>query len=130
MKLNTLMNYMMVKESDKASAFYASDFNLSGGEIAGMRHYGMLEATGNKKEIFVEIGDDLYKKAYVNEWRLVDNSLRAGEMRTIFRELDKVNKHFNQLVTLLNGLDGAKEEVGKLPWKDWRVNHSLNEFFK
>ena len=52
--------------------FYAEEVGLNGGQInaLALRHY--IEPTGNTKERYVEVGDGLYRKVEVQEWKISD----------------------------------------------------------
>ena len=61
--------------------FYASDFGLNGGtmnalttikcfdRVENVTRYGFLP-TGNTKSAMIEIGENLYKKVEVSEWKI------------------------------------------------------------
>ena len=55
--------------------FYASDVfecedSSIGGFINGLSMNHIIQATGNKKEVFIPVRKDMYKKVEINEWEL------------------------------------------------------------
>jgi hypothetical protein len=57
----------------EGSTFYASDLGLSSGDIQRLKAWWLIVPTGKTKEVFVEVGDNLYKKVPAKEWRKTDN---------------------------------------------------------
>ena len=55
--------------------FYASDVfecedSSIGGFINGLSMNNIIQATGNKKEVFIPVRKDMFKKVEINEWKL------------------------------------------------------------
>ena len=75
------MHYLSKIYESGVDTFYASDFGLNGGTMnalttikffdkaEGVTRYGFLP-TGNTKSAMVEIGENLYKKVDVSEWKI------------------------------------------------------------
>lgn len=78
----TTMHYLSKIYESGVDTFYASDFGLDGGTMNALTtikffdktdkwvaRYGFTP-TGNTKPTMVEIGENLYKKVEVKEWRI------------------------------------------------------------
>lgn len=75
------MNYLSKIYASGVDTFYASDFGLNGGmmnalttiqffdKVEKITRFGFLP-TGNTKSTMVEIGENLYKKVDVYEWKI------------------------------------------------------------
>ena len=75
------MHYLSKIYESGVDTFYASDFGLNGGTMNALTtikffdrtervtRYGFLP-TGNTKSEMVEIGNNLYKKVDVSEWKI------------------------------------------------------------
>ena len=89
MTANTLTGLMKVMAT--TNPFYASDLNLNGGVVSALSSLNIIQRTGNQKEIMVELGDSgLYKKCFVNEWRLTPNYMvRDWTLNDLGREYKK-----------------------------------------
>lgn len=61
-----------VKALGEDTVFYASDLGIAGGTINGLDRNGYIEKTGNTKSYMIEIGDNLFKRVSVYEWRVHD----------------------------------------------------------
>ena len=91
--LNQLKNYATILKSGKET-FWASDFGFRGGDIGGLTA-DFIEPTGRKKEEFVNIGGDKFKKVTVQEWRVRrfdDSMCQEPWQERVGEDLDKAVK--------------------------------------
>lgn len=123
MKMHTLMNYMMVKESGK-STFYARDFDFTGGDILGLHYNGLIEPTGKEIKFIVKVDDKLEVPSSAREWRLCDEkTFTQFKMYDILVELKAIEKRYAYLTTLLSKKGNIEEEIKRqktnqeYPWK-------------
>lgn len=82
---NVAANLSKILRGSGIEPFYASDYDLSGGEINGLVFHKLIEETGNTKECFFPVGEDLYKKGYVKEWRI--NLIEIANYKATLGEL-------------------------------------------
>jgi hypothetical protein len=123
MKMKTLMNYMMVKESGK-SIFYARDFGFTGGDILGLHHNGLIEPTGKEIKFIVKVDDKLEVPSSAKEWKLCDEkTFDFYQMYDVLVELRAIEKRYSYLITLLSKKEGFEKEMKRqrvnkeYPWK-------------
>ena len=90
----TRLQLLKILVAHGEAPFYGSDlFGAScslGGWMNGLGVWGIIKETGNVREVMVEIGDDLYRKCYIKEWKLAIPadllSLFVNEFRTLLLE--------------------------------------------
>lgn len=73
--INVLANYLHARTYNKP--FYAVDLGLNGGQINALRINGLIEPTGNAKEVDLILdtwgdGKELIKTVKIKEWRCVN----------------------------------------------------------
>jgi hypothetical protein len=94
MKANTLYNYITLVEAG-AKKFFASDFNLSGGDIQGLREAKLIKETGTTKEVFYK---EINKSKKIKEWEVVGNpSVTIYEICRIMDEI-KAFKNYRRII--------------------------------
>ena len=90
----TRLQLLKILVAHGEAPFYGSDlFGAScslGGWMNGLGVWGIIKETGNVREVMVEVGDDLYRKCYIKEWKLAIPadllSLFVNEFRTLLLE--------------------------------------------
>ena len=96
MTINTITAYAKALSKD-GEPFYASEFHLDGGTMSALQNHGLIEKTGNQKEVMVQIYDDFYKKCKINEWKTtykeyrIDQYLRGQIVREYQKAKDMVS---------------------------------------
>lgn len=87
---NIAANLSKIMLGSGLEPFYASDYDLLGGEINGLVFHKLIEETGNTKECFFHVGGDFYKKGYVKEWRinLVEVARYKATLAKLINELE------------------------------------------
>lgn len=96
--INVLTNYLRARTYNKP--FYAEDLGLNGGQINGLRINGLIEPTGNTKEVDLVLdawsdGKELIKTVKIKEWRCVNEK----EMMSPYR-LNLLQKDIQEVVTM------------------------------
>lgn len=96
--INVLANYLRARTYNKP--FYAEDLGLNGGQINGLRINGLIEPTGNTREVDLVLdtwgdGEKLIKTVKIKEWRCVNEK----EMMSPYR-LDLLEKDIQEAVTM------------------------------
>lgn len=76
--------------------FYACERGLSSGEINSLQDHRLIVPTGNSREVFVPIGNDLYKKVEAKEWRILDRELSWQFLNNDLNSLEKLLAHFRK----------------------------------
>lgn len=72
--------------------FYASDYDIAGGTIGALDNiYGFVKETGNTKEYFINLYDDVYKKVTVKEWQVIP-SAKMRVLKQVQNELMEMKK--------------------------------------
>lgn len=95
--INVLTNYLRARTYNKP--FYAEDLGLNGGQINGLRINGLIEPTGNTKEVDLVLDTwsdgKLIKTVKVKEWRCVNEK----EMMSPYH-LNLLQKDIQEAVTM------------------------------
>lgn len=96
--INVLANYFRARTYNKP--LYAVDLGLNGGQINALRVNGLIEPTGNIKEVDLVLdtwgdGKELIKTVKIKEWRCVNEK----EMMSPYR-LNLLQKDIREAVTL------------------------------
>lgn len=95
--INVLTNYLHARAYK--SPFYAVDLGLNGGEINGLRINGLIEPTGNTKEVELVLktwsDEKFVKTVKVKEWKCVNEK----EMMSPYR-LNLLQKDIREAVTM------------------------------
>lgn len=96
--INVLANYLRARTYNKP--FYAVDLGLNGGQINALRVNGLIEPTGNIKEVDLVLdtwgdGKKLIKTVKIKEWRCVNEK----EMTSPYR-LNLLQKDIQEAVTM------------------------------
>ena len=75
--------------------FYAIDFNLNGGVINGLAHYGFIKPTGNTKESFILIDEwhEYYKKVSVKEWQI-----NIFELNKFVNDIEELSNQIQEMI--------------------------------
>lgn len=109
--INILANYLHARAYNKP--FYAVDLGLNGGQINALRINGLIEPTGNIKEVDLILktwsDEKFVKTVKVKEWRCVNKK----EMMSPYR-FNLLNKDIQEAVTLArNILNWCNESDGE-----------------
>lgn len=109
--INVLANYLRARTYNKP--FYAVDLGLNGGQINALRINGLIEPTGNTKEVELVLktwSDEKFVKTIkIQEWRCVNEK----EMMSPYR-LNLLQKDIQEAVTLArNILNWCNESDGE-----------------
>lgn len=95
--INVLANYLHARAHNKP--FYAEDLGLNGGQINGLRINGLIEPTGNTKEVELVLktwsDEKFVKTVKVKEWKCVNEK----EMMSPYR-LNLLQKDIQEAVTM------------------------------
>lgn len=95
--INVLANYLHARAYNKP--FYAEDLGLNGGQINGLRINGLIEPTGNTKEVELVLktwsDEKFVKTVKVKEWKCVNEK----EMMSPYR-LNLLQKDIREAVTM------------------------------
>lgn len=82
----------IIKLVNVTEPFYASDYDIAGGTISALDNiYEFVKATGNTKEYFINLYDDVYKKVTVKEWQVIP-SARMRVLKQVQNELMEMKK--------------------------------------
>lgn len=109
--INVLANYLHARTYNKP--FYAVDLELNGGQINALSVNGLIEPTGNIKEVDLILktwsDEKFVKTVKVKEWRCVNEK----EMMSPYR-FNLLNKDIQEAVTLArNILNWCNESDGE-----------------
>lgn len=109
--INVLANYLHARAYNKP--FYAVDLGLNGGQINALSVNGLIEPTGNIKEVDLILktwsDEKFVKTVKVKEWRCVNEK----EMMSPYR-FNLLNKDIQEAVTLArNILNWCNESDGE-----------------
>lgn len=109
--INVLANYLHARTYNKP--FYAVDLGLNGGQINALSVNGLIEPTGNIKEVDLILktwsDEKFVKTVKVKEWRCVNEK----EMMSPYR-FNLLNKDIQEAVTLArNILNWCNESDGE-----------------
>ena len=109
--INVITNYLHARAYNKP--FYAVDLGLNGGEINGLQINGLIEPTGNTKEVELVLktwsDKKFVKTVQVKEWRCVNEK----EMMSTYR-LNLLQKDIREAVTMArNILNWCNESDGE-----------------
>lgn len=96
--INVLANYLHARAYNKP--FYAMYLGLNGGQINALRINGLIEPTGNTKEVDLVLntwsdGRKIIKTVEIKEWRCVN----AKEMMSPYR-FNLLQKDIQEAVTM------------------------------
>lgn len=82
----------IIKLVNVTEPFYASDYGITGGTINALDGvYQFVKATGNTKEYFINVYDDMYKKVTVKEWQVIPSE-RMRVLKEVQNELMEMKK--------------------------------------
>ena len=91
--LNAMEAFLKIYTHNVNEPFYASDFNLTSGEINSLKDNRLIKETGNTRDGFVHLYDDIYKRVTVKEWIIVDEpsnwTLLVKDIHTIKEFINK-----------------------------------------
>lgn len=110
--INVLANYLHARAYNKP--FYAVDLGLNGGQINGLRINGLIEPTGNTREVDLVLdtwgnGEKLIKTVKIKEWRCVNEKKMMSPYR-----FNLFHKDIQEAVTLArNILNWCNESDGE-----------------
>ena len=93
--------YAQIMTQEVGATFYASDFGIAGGTIAGLKKHQIIEPTGNQKVIAIPhpYNENLFVKGVVKEWRVKDPKT-VSVWASCYRE--RLEKEFRKFVASLN----------------------------
>lgn len=82
----------IIKLVNVTEPFYASDYDIAGGTISALDNiYEFVKATGNTKEYFINLYDDVYKKVTVKEWQVIP-SAKMRVLKQVQNEVMEMKK--------------------------------------
>ena len=70
--LNAIDSLSKIITHPISEPFYASDYGLTSGDINSLKDNGLIMPTGETRESFVRLYDDIYKRVTVKEWIIRD----------------------------------------------------------
>ena len=70
MTINSVVTYGKVL-AHGFTPFYAADLGVSGSSLHNLSRMGLVEKTGNTREVQIQIDDTLFRHVSANEWRMI-----------------------------------------------------------
>lgn len=86
--INVIVNYLHARAYNKP--FYAVDLGLNGGQINALSVNGLIEPTGNIKEVDLVLdtwgdGEKLIKTVKIKEWRCINEKMMLPYRFNLFQ---------------------------------------------
>lgn len=111
--INVLANYLHARAYNKP--FYAVDLGLNGGQINALSVNGLIEPTGNTKEVDLILktwsDEKFVKTVKVKEWRCIDEKMMPSYRLTLLRR--DIQKAVSTAMEILGWWRGYDESDGE-----------------